>query len=70
MSGTDLIRQVIEYLSKKGYTKTEQMLRAESASANQDAADGRPFSTKSEQAGGVKYQGAFSETAGAYMSTG
>ena len=27
----DLVPQVIEYLSKKGYTKTEAMLRAESA---------------------------------------
>lgn len=49
-------QQVIEYLSKKGYTKTEQMLRAESA--NQDA-EGKPVSVKSEPAGGMKYREVF-----------
>lgn len=29
--------QVIEYLSKKGYTRTEAMLRVESASQNTDS---------------------------------
>lgn len=54
--GANFSRQVIEYLSKKGYSRTEAMLRAESA--NQDV-DGRPLSTRTEEAGGVKYGKAF-----------
>ena len=57
-TNTDAIPQVIEYLSKKGYSKTESMLRQESA--NQDV-DGRPFNTKAEETGGVKYGKAFGE---------
>ena len=53
-----MIPQVIEYLSKKGYSKTESMLRQESA--NQDV-DGRPISTKTEETGGAKYGKAFGE---------
>ena len=53
---TDEIMQVIEYLSKKGYTKTEATLRAESA--NQDP-DGRPNSLKTEEFGGGKYRVGF-----------
>jgi transcription initiation factor TFIID subunit 5 len=44
--------QVIEYLSKKGYTRTEAMLRTESA--NQDA-EGRPIAKRLEDSGGAKY---------------
>ena len=46
--------QVIEYLSKKGYSRTEAMLRMESA--NQDAA-GAP--ARSEESAGAKYSRAF-----------
>ena len=55
---TDIIPQVIEYLSKKGYSKTESMLRQESA--NQDV-EGRPINTKAEETGGAKYGKAFGE---------
>ena len=58
MNKADFIRQVIEYLSKKGYSRTEAMLRIESAS--QDA-EGRPVTTGGGEAGGVKYGKAFSE---------
>lgn len=44
---------MIEYLSKKGYTKTEATLRAESA--NQDA-DGKPIFPRNEDFGGSKYR--------------
>ncbi len=54
----NLILKVIDYLSKKGYSKTESMLRIESA--NQDY-DGRPLNAKSEETGGVKYLRAFGE---------
>ena len=49
-------RQVIEYLSKKGYSRTEAMLRAEGA--NQDA-DGNIIHTRAEDKGGPKYAIAF-----------
>ncbi|KAL8759079.1 MAG: hypothetical protein Q9199_001033 [Rusavskia elegans] len=48
--------KVLEYLSKKGYNRTEAMLRMESA--NQDV-DGRPIQTRVEESGGVKYGKAF-----------
>lgn len=48
--------QVLEYLSKKGYNRTEATLRMESA--NQDV-DGRPISTRVEESGGAKYGKAF-----------
>ena len=47
-------RQVIEYLSKKGYSRTEAMLRMESA--NQEAS-GTP--ARVEESGGAKYARAF-----------
>ncbi|MCJ1420714.1 Transcription initiation factor TFIID subunit 5 [Xylographa parallela] len=47
-----LRKQVIEYLSKKGYNRTEAMLRNESAT--QDA-DGRPLTSRVEDNGGSKY---------------
>lgn len=50
-------RQVLEYLSKKGYNRTEATLRKESA--NQDS-DGRPIITRVEESGGPKYATAFS----------
>lgn len=56
--GADVDSQVIEYLSKKGYSKTESMLRQESA--NQDV-EGRPVNTKAEETGGAKYGKAFGE---------
>ena len=45
-------KQVLEYLSKKGYNRTEAMLRAESAI--QDI-EGRPLVPRAEDAGGAKY---------------
>lgn len=50
--------KVIEYLSKKGYNRTEAMLRVESAS--QDA-EGRLFQSRVEESGGLKYGKAFGE---------
>ena len=58
MIDADVTPQVIEYLSKKGYSKTESMLRQESA--NQDV-EGRPVNTKAEETGGTKYGKAFGE---------
>ena len=57
-NGPNLLPKVIEYLSKKGYTKTEATLRAESAAQE---ADGRPLSTNSEDLGGAKYRQGFGE---------
>ena len=48
--------QVLEYLGKKGYNRTEAMLRKESA--HQDA-EGRPITTRAEESGGAKYARAF-----------
>lgn len=50
------ILKVLEYLSKKGYNRTEATLRMESA--HQDG-DGRPIFTRVEESGGVKYGKAF-----------
>lgn len=50
----DTFRKVIEYLSKKGYSRTEAMLRMESA--NQEAS-GTP--ARAEESGGAKYARAF-----------
>ncbi|KAF2084520.1 WD40 repeat-like protein [Saccharata proteae CBS 121410] len=47
---------VLEYLSKKGYARTEAMLRKESA--HQDA-DGRPQITRAEDRGGPQYEQSF-----------
>jgi hypothetical protein len=44
--------KVLEYLSKKGYNRTEAMLRVESAT--QDI-EGRPLIPRAEDAGGAKY---------------
>ncbi|KAI9849636.1 MAG: Transcription initiation factor TFIID subunit 5 [Sclerophora amabilis] len=50
------IKQVIEYLNKKGYNKTEAMLRLESANTDKD---GRPLYHRLEDNGGEKYIRAF-----------
>lgn len=50
--------QVIEYLSKKGYNRTEAMLRVESAA--QDV-EGRPPPARVEDMGGLKYGKAFGQ---------
>ena len=47
---------MIEYLSKKGYSKTEATLRAEGA--NQDA-EGNVIHARAEDRGGPKYSVAF-----------
>ncbi|PSK54088.1 Transcription initiation factor TFIID subunit 5 [Elsinoe australis] len=48
--------QVLEYLGKKGYNRTEAMLRKESS--RQDA-DGRPIASRAEESGGDMYISAF-----------
>lgn len=54
---TNITNQVIEYLSKKGYSRTEAMLRMESA--NQDA-EGRPY-PRTDDTSAAKYGKAFGE---------
>ncbi|KAI9668702.1 MAG: Transcription initiation factor TFIID subunit 5 [Trizodia sp. TS-e1964] len=49
-------QKVIEYLSKKGYSRTESMLRKESSHVDRD---GRPIIFRAEDAGGDKYMRAF-----------
>ncbi|KAI5789118.1 WD40-repeat-containing domain protein [Geopyxis carbonaria] len=58
-SGTpqQLNQIVMEYLSKKGYSKTEAMLRSESAHTD---ADGRPIITKPEEYPETMYEKAYS----------
>jgi transcription initiation factor TFIID subunit 5 len=57
---TDQInRQVLEYLSKKGYSRTEAMLRRESANVD---SDGRPVPSRAEDTGGRKYFTSFDLT--------
>ncbi len=58
MQIANITAKVIEYLSKKGYSRTESMLRIESA--NQDY-DGRPMNARGEETGGVKFLRAFGE---------
>lgn len=50
------IPKVIEYLTKKGYVKTEQTLRRESSHVDKD---GRPVLDRVEDLGNEKYQKAF-----------
>jgi hypothetical protein len=50
-------RKVIEYLLKKGYNRTEQTLRQESAHLDKD---GRPIHNRIEELGNVKYTKGFS----------
>lgn len=47
---------VIEYLVKKGYNRTEQMLRSESSRLDKD---GRPIQDRVEDLGHLKYRRAF-----------
>lgn len=56
MRSTNLTPQVLEYLAKKGYNRTEAMLRKESA--NQDS-EGRPIVSRAEEAGGDMYDRAY-----------
>jgi transcription initiation factor TFIID subunit 5 len=49
-------QQVIEYLMKKGYTRTEQVLRQESTHVDKD---GRPMIDRVEDYGNEKYLKAF-----------
>ena len=52
-----LTSQVIEYLMKKGYSRTEAMLRQESANVDKD---GRPIlGDRAEDYGADKYRRAF-----------
>lgn len=48
--------QVLEYLNKKGYSKTEATLRRESAHHDDN---GRPFIRRAEDAGGKQYEKAY-----------
>ena len=48
--------QVIEYLLKKGYNRTEQMLRHESSNLDRD---GKPIQERVEDLGNVKYSRGF-----------
>ena len=48
----------MEYLSKKGYTKTESMLRIESSTDR----DGRPLLTKADAEPYVRYTRGFGES--------
>lgn len=54
-----LTYQVLEYLSKKGYSRTEAMLRKESANADHE---GRPIAQRAEEAGGKMYRIAYLAT--------
>ncbi|KAI9803742.1 MAG: Transcription initiation factor TFIID subunit 5 [Piccolia ochrophora] len=59
LSQQNLNSIVIEYLNKKGYNRTEAMLRAESANTDQE---GRPLYERAEHKGGEKYRIAFQMT--------
>lgn len=48
--------QVIEYLLKKGYNRTEQMLRHESSNLDKD---GKPIQERVEDLGNAKYARGF-----------
>ncbi|KAF2121884.1 transcription initiation factor TFIID subunit 5 [Lophiotrema nucula] len=56
--GAEDFGRVLEYLSKKGYVKTEATLRKESSTQQQDA-QGNPIVSRETEAGGVKYTKAF-----------
>ncbi|KAG9712332.1 transcription initiation factor TFIID, subunit TAF5, partial [Aureobasidium melanogenum] len=55
-SQQNLNQIVLEYLAKKGYNRTEAMLRRESAHAD---AEGRPIIRRAEDAGGEMYEKAY-----------
>lgn len=48
--------QVIEYLMKKGYSRTEAMLRTESSNVDRE---GKPIRDRAEDFGGEKFNKAF-----------
>ncbi len=52
-------QKVLEYLNKKGYSRTEAMLRRESAT--QDS-EGRPILIRAEEIGGAQYARAFGQS--------
>jgi transcription initiation factor TFIID subunit 5 len=52
----DIIPKVIEYLVKKGYNRTEQMLRLESSRLDRE---GRPIQDRVEDSGTEKYATAY-----------
>lgn len=52
----NLIPKVIEYLVKKGYNRTEQMLRLESSRLDRE---GRPIQERVEDTGTEKYATAY-----------
>jgi transcription initiation factor TFIID subunit 5 len=52
----NLEEKVIEYLVKKGYNRTEQMLRQESSNLDKD---GKPIPERVEDLGTQKYTKAF-----------
>ncbi|KAK5147640.1 hypothetical protein LTR04_000797 [Oleoguttula sp. CCFEE 6159] len=54
-----VVLQVLEYLNKKGYSRTEAMLRRESAHVN---ADGQPINNRAEDSGLTRYTRAFEVT--------
>ncbi|KAG4029096.1 hypothetical protein MFRU_017g00330 [Monilinia fructicola] len=56
MSQQNLNQIVIEYLVKKGYNRTEQMLRSESANLDRD---GKPIQDRAEDLGTAKYSKGF-----------
>lgn len=56
MTQQNLNQIVIEYLVKKGYNRTEQMLRSESSRLDKD---GRPIQDRVEDLGHLKYRRAF-----------
>ncbi|CAK4034226.1 Transcription initiation factor TFIID subunit 5 [Lecanosticta acicola] len=58
-SQQNLNQIVLEYLSKKGYSRTEAMLRKESAHTDQN---GNPIATTIDELGGKKYLKAFEAT--------
>lgn len=54
----DLIPQVLEYLNKKGYSRSEAMLRMESNT------EGGSLQAKADEPIGIKYMRAFGEYTG------
>lgn len=52
----DTSSQVLEYLNKKGYSKTEATLRRESAHHDDN---GRPLVKRAEDSGGKQYEKAY-----------
>ncbi|KAG9231083.1 putative transcription initiation factor TFIID subunit 5 [Amylocarpus encephaloides] len=56
MSSQNLNQIVIEYLVKKGYNRTEQMLRHESTHLDKD---GKPIGDRAEDSGTIRYCGDF-----------